>query len=75
MDPFSYKADLEAQALQEWIEVIHKNLVRCLLRALVRSVRRLLRGGYRRASNARRIMLTIRHAIGLPKSRFREERV
>lgn len=45
MDPFSYKADLEAQALQEWIEVIHKNLVRCLLRALVRSVRRLLRAG------------------------------
>jgi hypothetical protein len=36
MDPFSFKADLEAQAVDEWFDLINKHIIRRLLRTLLR---------------------------------------
>ncbi len=47
MDPFSFKANLEAQSVDEWFDLIHKHIVRGLLRTLVRCARRIFRMGIR----------------------------
>ena len=43
MDLFSFKADLEAQSVDEWFDLIHKHIVRGLLRY----TRRILQMGIR----------------------------
>jgi hypothetical protein len=47
MDPFSFKADLEAQSVDEWFDLIHTHIIRGLLRTLIRTTRRILQMGIR----------------------------
>ena len=41
MDPFSFKADLEAQTVDEWFDLIQKLVVRGLVRTLLQCTRRI----------------------------------
>ena len=47
MDPFSFKADLEAQSVDEWFDLIHRYIIRGLLRTMLRCTRRILHMGIR----------------------------